>query len=663
MVHETVSQGLARWLRATAITLALALGCPITAHADAPSVVIVFDGSGSMWGRIDEGKKLQKLDAAREGVRGALATIPDGARVGLMSFGHRRSGDCADIEVLAPLASGDASRIVTPLDKLNPRGKGPIAGALREAAKLLAGVPQSSIILIHDNADNCRADPCEVATEIAASQPGLRVHLVGLALDPDELARTSCVAKTTGGQIFDARDAPAVATSLAQAVRLALLDPANPVAAPLAVASPPVPQAPPVGAPGLALSARLSADTGILALPVRWRVLPEGGSAPVFEANAPAATASVPAGRYTVEAQIGYVTAKTGATAATAGPTPVALTLNAAALRINARSVKDGAVSPSALVALTPTGAAMPLWIGLSRDADFILPAGSFDIAVSEGLTTQQERVVLAAGAAVAQDVVSGSGQLDVSAVATPDGEPLSSVTFIIATDDPDQPDGRREIARSAARQPVFTLPSGTYYVTARTASGDVRQRVGIGAGDKVKRSIALGLAKVMVAAEIGSGRKDATATQAKPTPWLLRILSLDGDPREVARARASQSEFSLPTGRYRIEASTDGSLIKASQDIEVEGGAPRRVSLKLDGAPVVLRAIQPGNAALPADVAWDVRDGNGTSIARSFDASPRLLLAPGRYTARLDVAGRQLERSLDVTADGQTRIVEFALP
>jgi Ca-activated chloride channel family protein len=631
------------------------------ASGDQPGVMILFDGSGSMWGRLEDSKKVQKLDAAREALKSALATVPEGARVGLMFFGHRRSGDCSDIEVLTPLAAGDASRIMTPLDKLNPRGKGPIAGALREAAKALSGDPRARIILIHDNADNCRADPCEVADDLARTAPALRVHVVSVALDRDELERVACIAKVTGGQAYDVRDASGLASAISDAMRRSLDGPNDAATVPIALVVPVPAPAVATGAPGLKLSAKLSAEAPPLALPVQWRVTREGASVPDFEATGASVTAPLPAGRYSVEARIGYAVARVDATAADAGPTPVSVALNAGALRVNARNVKDGDISASALVSLTPAGATVPLWIGLSRDADFILPAGTFDVRVSESLTTQLAQIVLTPGAAVARDIISASGQLELSAVAHVDGEPLDGVTFILATDDPDAPDGRREIARSAARQPVFTLPSGTYYVTARTPMGDVRQRVGIGAGDRVKRAIPMGFAKISVSVDLGGTRRDPQA--AKPFPTLIRVMRLDGDIHEVARSRAPTAEFTLPTGRFRIEASIDASRVRADQEIEIESSNPRRVALKLDGALVTLKFSSPAGSVASTDVTWEVKDAKGASVARSFEATPRLVLAPGRYTALLDVSGRQIVRNVDMTADGQSRTIDFQLP
>ena len=57
--------------------------------------IIVFDGSGSMWGQID-GKPKHEL--AREALRNMLENTPDSMALGLMAYGHREKGSCTDIE-------------------------------------------------------------------------------------------------------------------------------------------------------------------------------------------------------------------------------------------------------------------------------------------------------------------------------------------------------------------------------------------------------------------------------------------------------------------------------------------------------------------------------------------------------------------------------------
>jgi hypothetical protein len=65
---------------------------------------------------------------------------------------------------------------------------------------------------------------------------------------------------------------------------------------------------------------------------------------------------------------------------------------------------------------------------------------------------------------------------------------PAESVLFIVMEDDP--PRERREVARSAASQAEFVLPPGTYYVIARQGEAEARERLEIGSGDVVRRTL-----------------------------------------------------------------------------------------------------------------------------------------------------------------------------
>jgi Ca-activated chloride channel homolog len=164
--------------------------------AEPPSVVVIFDGSGSMWGNI-EGTRQVKLATARDGLRRALAKLPPQTRLGLASFGHRR-GDCSDVEMLVPPEPQSVEKVAASLEKLNPRGRGPLTTALRDAAKALGSGPgRRSLILIHDDADNCQQDVCVAAAELRNAR--LPVHVVGIALKPEDAAKMACLSRETGG--------------------------------------------------------------------------------------------------------------------------------------------------------------------------------------------------------------------------------------------------------------------------------------------------------------------------------------------------------------------------------------------------------------------------------------------------------------------------------
>ena len=122
---------LAPWKRGIAAAFALLLGAVPVRAADPPAAIVVFDGSGSMWGRM-EGERPAKFAIARDALKAPMAAMQPDIRLGLASYGHRRQADCNAVEVIVPPEPGSAERIGGALGKLNPRGKGPVANGLRE---------------------------------------------------------------------------------------------------------------------------------------------------------------------------------------------------------------------------------------------------------------------------------------------------------------------------------------------------------------------------------------------------------------------------------------------------------------------------------------------------------------------------------------------------
>ena len=66
------------------------------------NVMVVFDGSNSMWGQIDG---VAKIEIARGVMENLLGDWVDDRQVGLMAYGHRQRGDCSDIEAWCLLIS------------------------------------------------------------------------------------------------------------------------------------------------------------------------------------------------------------------------------------------------------------------------------------------------------------------------------------------------------------------------------------------------------------------------------------------------------------------------------------------------------------------------------------------------------------------------------
>lgn len=195
---------------------AIAAGNTAAATDDSASAdVLVFDASGSMWGQLQGGEN--KIVVAREVMAEFFQRRDAATPLAVIAYGHRRRGDCKDIEVIAASGKHDASQLASKLAGINPRGMTPIAESLRlAAAQVPRTAERSNIILVTDGLETCDADPCAVAAELAASGHGIRAHVVGFGLTEKEASALSCVTEQTGGLLLRPQSGAELAAALDQ---------------------------------------------------------------------------------------------------------------------------------------------------------------------------------------------------------------------------------------------------------------------------------------------------------------------------------------------------------------------------------------------------------------------------------------------------------------
>jgi Ca-activated chloride channel family protein len=654
-------------LRRCAALLILASIAPLMAAAparaaDAPSdgpAVIVLDGSGSMWGNVGS-EKPSKFDLARGALRQTLSSVSPRVRLGLMSFGHRRRADCSDVEVILPPEAGPPERVLALVDKLSPKGKGPLALTLAEAAKQIPAGEHGSIIVVHDGVDNCWQDPCATAADIAKANANIRIFLIGFGLEPGDAQRLQCVADATNGRVIETQNSTALADSISDALTLANLervDATTGIAVPVPkAAKPPTP----AGAPGVRLTASLASDGPPLTAAVAWTLYKASdGGAPLKSTRGKEFAADLEPGSYVVEARFGQASRRQTVEVTAQGPTVARVSLGAGYLKLNSLADKAGAALADPLITVTAKdggtakeGAAAngaPVWIGRDAGARLVLPAGTYRVRVQDGLAEQTADVTVAEGTNSEARPVLGTGRLELSAISAANGEPLQAVTYTVEEDDPDSPQGRREIVRSAAPAAAFTLPAGTYYVSARAGVAEVHQRIALGSGDVVKNVSTFNLVPITISVATGQAADAATDTSH---PILIRVLSADATPREIARAHAAVGTFQLPPARYRVEAMASGLNIAARGTIDLTSGRGGTTQLKLEhGEVTVDEAGAPG-------AYWRVKDDSGRTVMHSGVGRPKQArLAPGRYTLLAEVEGKRIERAFDLKAAEQQSI------
>ncbi|MGE0767806.1 MAG: hypothetical protein AB7L90_15185 [Hyphomicrobiaceae bacterium] len=625
--------------------------------AEPPTLIIVFDGSGSMWGRLD-GERDNKLGLARGAVARGLARLDPATRVGLMSFGHRRGGDCRDTEAIVEPAPLDVERITSSLDRLNPRGRGPLTKALREAIPLL-GPPSASsrIVLIHDGADNCQEDPCSLLGQLKAERPRTRVDVVSLGMRPDEAQTLACLPRGTGGKQYLVTTASEIEAALVESLS------GPPSTKPASASRDAVPKGVPApelatrpGRPGLQLWATLVKGGPPLATPITWRVRRAGETgSPLWEGRTASPLLVLPSGRYDIEASIGLIKRTAVAEAVEGAARVLSVPLEAGMLTLAqagpAKAMLDDAVVTISKV--EASGRDKPRILD-GGDVDVALPAGNYLVSVTSGALRIERPVGVVVGERVSIAPSLALGALELDAAAVKGGPRLDGLIYAVYEDDPDAPQGRREVARSAAATPAFRLPSGTYYVVARRGAIEARDRVSVRTGETEKHTMVLESGRVEIVVRLPGGQIENEG------PISHRLERIDVQPVELSTANGISASIEASSGRYRLQSRMGLGNVRAEREFQLKAGEVERIVIDHEAGGARFRmAERAGGQPLP-DVSFEVRDAEGRSVWSGLGTEPRVLLAAGRYTVLAEGRGLALERSFGV-GPGEDRIIQLA--
>ena len=220
-----------------ALITSTAIGCmSATAQASSTDILFILDGSGSMWGQID---KVAKITTAKDTLSRLVDDVPEGARVGLMTYGTQSKESCSDFITLNEVGS-TRQDIKTSIAGITPLGKTPMALSLTLAiTKLSKTEPtdrQKAVVLISDGIETCDADPCSNAALSQYLGVDMKVHVVGFDVDKEAKDQLQCIAKAGRGQYFDAADTDGFQSAMAQVVQVAQA--AEPAPEPVAVSAP-----------------------------------------------------------------------------------------------------------------------------------------------------------------------------------------------------------------------------------------------------------------------------------------------------------------------------------------------------------------------------------------------------------------------------------------
>lgn len=649
-------------LLAMSLSALLLVEARAQAAASDKTIMVLFDSSGSMWGNI-QGSRAPKFEIARDALRTALdanaASADTVLKSGLVVFGR----SCSIADVSTPPAAQSSGALLAPLDRLNPKGKGPITLALARAAQILPPDAQSTLILVHDGPDNCNTDPCAQAAELSRSHPRLTAHLVSIGIDAADLPKTSCIADSLRGSVFAASDAAGLEEAIGQAVKLAMLD-APSATAKKTPAEKQEKSAKPAnedetGPSRLILSATLGNAGTPIDGPVRWQVRKAGeddASPPLLDVAEARFTVPLEPGEYLVDARYGLATATSQVTIAKEGATRKAIAFDAGAVQLGTVDLAGSApaaspavgdiivtVSPAAEGGSDTAGAPIALRAGANRE--LILPSGEYWVTAQRGSAREVTKVSVEAGSRQKISPLSRYGTVDIS-VAGPQTaqavDPASSsdgkIVITIYVDDPDNPSGRREVRRSASPSASFMLPAGTYYVNARAGSASAQKLIAVGAGGRVNASLDLDVASLRVTTSVDP---EISGNDLEVLYRVSRRLGETESPIAWSGARAPL--FQLPPGRYTVTAEVGTRNVTASRTLDLTSGAQVDLDLTADAARLSLQ-LEGAGAFRFADRFWEIRSAAGDIIWRTNRFAPTAILAPGRYLVRCETRGGVFE-------------------
>ncbi len=186
-------------------------------NKESANTLFILDASGSMWGQI---KGKPKITIAKEVMAKLVPELPTNKRTGLIAYGHRRKGDCSDVETLVKLGGNHQQPVLKAVKGLNAKGKTPLTRSVNQAIDMLrAEENNSTVVLVSDGIESCGGDPCAAVKAAKASGVNFILHTVGFGLSKKESAQLQCMAKAGGGEYFQANNAEELLKSTRKAVK------------------------------------------------------------------------------------------------------------------------------------------------------------------------------------------------------------------------------------------------------------------------------------------------------------------------------------------------------------------------------------------------------------------------------------------------------------
>ena len=523
--------------------------------------IIVLDASGSMWGQID-GRP--KLEIAREALGSVLSGLDPATEIGLMAYGHREKGSCADIELVVPPAAGTAQAITDAANAMKFLGKTPLTESVRRAAAELKSTEEkATVILITDGIETCQADPCALGAELEASGVDFTAHVVGFGLTAEEGATVACLAENTGGKYIQAKDAGSLVEALKTAVAVVEPEPLpEPEPTPMALEKNFDPVI--VLAEGQPEPADEILDDAYVTLRL---VLPDGARSEDTITVYGKQTELVPPGTYRMFTELNDAKAEQEVTiTADALAQPVA-NMNAGVLNLKLYAYQGGDIASEAFWEVRGPNDVSESGYG---QALHVFPAGDYSFLASLGAAKIEETLTFEAGKQIDKDVIIGTGLAVVDATYAEGVKVEGGEQFVeIFEAKTDISGNRKSVGYTYGSGVTFDLPAGDYVAVASLGAAKAEVPFSIKVGERTEITVPLNA---------------GVAAFTTPTDEFIEILAakadINGNRAALAYSYGPSWQTTLPAGDYVVKISKNDK--SAETPLTVKAGERAELTLNL---------------------------------------------------------------------------------
>ena len=660
-----------RILTASKLLLASLLLAPSAMAADQSKVMVVLDASGSMWGQIDG---QSKIVIARQAIRDLMKDWDPSIQVGLSAYGHRRKGDCGDIQTLQPVGPLNPKDLMQAVNSIRPKGKTPLSEAVRRAAEELKYTEEkATVILVSDGKETCDADPCALGNELEQLGVDFTTHVIGFDVKKSETQGLQCLADNTGGIFINASNPSTLLVALTTTVEEVKKEQKKAAPKkPKVVAAKPPEVKKPVSKPGHRFTALLSAGGQPLDRGMRWDVYEgeagiDGKRKRVIGNYEARPNFKLKPGAYKVVAKHGNAASSLDLIVASETEARVhEIVLNAG------RLVLEGALAEG-MPALQKglrwdvyqaekniDGKRQRVNGNYDRRPVFTLPAGRYHVVGKHGNAQVATDVEIKPGQREELSLVFNAGLAVMSAKFADSGPAVKrGMRWDVYAAEKDISGKRRRINGNYDTSPTFILPEGRYHVVAKRGNAVRSSELQVTAGKRSELNINLSAGLLALSASLNEN------TEALKKGMRFDIYSVDKD-LEGKRKRYNgsydaQPNFTLPEGKFLVVAKNGNA--RHEQELEINAGKRTEVKMNLKAGRIRIDAKDAAGNPVTKGLRWDIYaaekdiDGKRQRISGNSNKTPLFTLDEGNYLLVVKHNKSTTQQELAVKAGEQRQL------